>query len=65
LAAQHGYISVATELSGVFTPPFLTVPCRFQYSMSFISAIDVSKTGKAVHAGGISSCVECRNCRSF
>jgi len=26
LAAQHGYISVTAELSGVFTPPFLTVP---------------------------------------
>jgi len=26
LAAQHGYISPAAELSGVFTPPFETVP---------------------------------------
>jgi hypothetical protein len=31
LAARHGYISVATELSGVFTPSFLTVPSMIDY----------------------------------
>jgi hypothetical protein len=30
LAAQHGYISPAAELSWVFTPPFETVPNDIQ-----------------------------------
>jgi hypothetical protein len=33
LPAERTYISVAAELSGVFTPPFLTVPTHNNAAM--------------------------------